>query len=383
MSNICIFSSQYLPHMGGVERYTYNLAKELVKKGDRVTVVTSCMAGTRDYEVTDGIEIYRMPCWSFMDGRYPVLKPGKRWISMHRRLMTQKFDLVMVNTRFYLHSVYGAFFARRKRIRCIMVDHGTSHLNIHSAVGNLLVQAVEHLLTVFDRILCREFYGVSMACCEWLKHFHIQAKGTLYNAVDLPGLEAVKQRVSRDFREEYRIPEDGIVVGFTGRLMKEKGILQLTEAVKKLREEEKKVYLFIAGDGDETENIRKRSTEGIFMLGRLEFEDVIAMLKQTDIFCLPSDSEGFSTSILEAAACMCYIVTTERGGAKEMLLDPSYGMILRKNDTETVTEGLRRVIARQKYREKAAAKTYQRLKENYTWEITAERVHRLSLGQKL
>ena len=37
----CIFSAQYLPHMGGVERYTYNLAKELINQGNEVVVVTS------------------------------------------------------------------------------------------------------------------------------------------------------------------------------------------------------------------------------------------------------------------------------------------------------------------------------------------------------
>ena len=36
----CIFSAQYLPHMGGVENYTYHLAKELVERGNSVTIVT-------------------------------------------------------------------------------------------------------------------------------------------------------------------------------------------------------------------------------------------------------------------------------------------------------------------------------------------------------
>ena len=34
----CIFSAQYLPHMGGVERYTYNIAKGLSDNGDKVTI---------------------------------------------------------------------------------------------------------------------------------------------------------------------------------------------------------------------------------------------------------------------------------------------------------------------------------------------------------
>ena len=37
----CIFSAQYLPSMGGVENYTYNIAKKLIAKGNDVTIVTS------------------------------------------------------------------------------------------------------------------------------------------------------------------------------------------------------------------------------------------------------------------------------------------------------------------------------------------------------
>ena len=41
MKTIAIFSGYYLPHLGGVERYTYNLAKKLNKMGYRLIIVTS------------------------------------------------------------------------------------------------------------------------------------------------------------------------------------------------------------------------------------------------------------------------------------------------------------------------------------------------------
>ena len=56
----CFFSAQYLPTMGGVERYTYNLARRLIAKGNRVTVVTSNIQGLPAHEVSEGIEIYRL-----------------------------------------------------------------------------------------------------------------------------------------------------------------------------------------------------------------------------------------------------------------------------------------------------------------------------------
>ena len=59
----CIFSAQYLPTVGGVERDTYTVAKKLIKKGNEVVVVTSNVDNLKEYEVTEeGIEIYRLPC---------------------------------------------------------------------------------------------------------------------------------------------------------------------------------------------------------------------------------------------------------------------------------------------------------------------------------
>ena len=50
----CIFASQYFPHLGGVERYTYNLAKKLIEAGDEVTVVTSNVQRIASYEKMEG-----------------------------------------------------------------------------------------------------------------------------------------------------------------------------------------------------------------------------------------------------------------------------------------------------------------------------------------
>ncbi len=149
-------------------------------------------------------------------------------------------------------------------------------------------------------------------------------------------------------------------------------------AVKMIRRNFEKVYLLMAGDGDEEKGVQAKTDKGIIALGRLEFADVIALLDTSDIFCLPSDSEGFSTSLLEAAACGCYIVTTERGGAKELILNDEYGMVMKDNRPETVLQALSSVLSQKNMRERAVEKTYQRLKDNFIWEKTAEKVEQIA-----
>lgn len=373
----CIFAAQYFPHLGGVERYTYNLAKKLIEDGNKVVIVTSNVYKLDEYEKLDGISVYRLPCWNLLDGRYPVLKPGKNFLKIHKILKKQHFDMVIVNTRFYFHSLYGMVFAKSRRIKCITLDHGTSHLSVHNKFWDFVGAVFEHVLTKIDRIFCKDYYGVSQACNEWLSHFHIRAKGVLYNSIDLKEIRDMLSEEVMSYRQRYDIPEDAIIITFTGRLLREKGLPSLLNVMQRIEKERKDVYLFIAGDGDMEKEIQRRKSRHIIPLGRIDFAHIVALLKETDIFCLPSFSEGFSTSILEAAACRCYIVTTARGGAKELLVNEEYGCVIPNNHEDILYKALIRAIDDKKMREIGIRLTYDRIEQNFTWDIVAAQVEKI------
>ena len=373
----CIFAAQYFPHLGGVERYTYNLSKKLVELGNDVTIVTSNVQHLKEYEKMEGISVYRMPCYNMLNGRYPVLKFNRNFFGIHRILREKNFDFVIVNTRFYVHSIYGQWFAKSQGTRVITIDHGTSHLSVNNKVLDYLGGYVEHAITRIGRLFCSEYYGVSKACTEWLKHFHIKAEGVLYNSVELDDIQEILANSEKKYRKQYGIKDDAIVITFTGRLLPEKGISQLITAMKKINRQKKDVYLFIAGDGDLEDYVNDNRTENIIPVGRLSFEEIIKLLSESDIFCLPSFSEGFSTSILEAISCKCIVVTTERGGARETFPTDDYGMVIKNNEVDLLEKSLISAIEDEGRREKAVQLAYDRLKENYTWDIVAAKVNQL------
>lgn len=374
----CIFAAQYLPHLGGVERYTYNLAKFLIKKGNQVVIVTSNVQNIDEHEVSEGIEIFRLPCINLLNGRYPVLK---FWSNDYRRFYREiekhDYELVVVNTRFYLHSICGVKYAKKHGQKSIIIDHGTSHLSVHNKILDTIGGWWEHFITRIDYHYCRDYYGVSEASCEWLKHFGIKAKGVLYNAIDLEQIEQIKSNKKQDFREKFGITENAKVIAFTGRLLKEKGIIPLVESVEKICKQRDDVYLFLAGDGDLNEYVKEHSSNHIIPLGRLSFESIIDMLVDSDIFCLPSFSEGFSTSVLEAVACGCYVITTERGGSKEMITSRDYGMIIKNNEQKRVYEAILQIVDNDEERRNACERCYDKLKNNYTWDIVSDKVLKL------
>lgn len=360
--------------MGGVERYTYYIAKELLKRGKHVVVVTNNTTGDPMYENMEGIEVYRFPCYLLLHGRFPVLKVNKEFREIHRTLKQQNFDAVIINARFYIHSLYAARFAFKKGISCICIEHGTSHLSVHNIILDKIGAIYEHIHTEILKHYCKRYFGVSLACCQWIKHFHIEAEGVLYNAVNLEEIENLKKISIHNYREEYKIDSNESIVAFAGRLLKEKGIYELIEAVERFNKGNSKIHLLLAGDGEEWEYVIKHRSNYIHPLGRKEFSEVVDLLMQSDVFCLPSFSEGFPTSVLEAVACGCYIITTERGGAKELIINHDYGIIMKDNRADRVYSALKKAIEREDIRRIGRNLCYNRLKENFTWEKTVDRI---------
>ena len=99
MSVFAIVSALYPPHVGGVERYSYNLAKKLEERGHKIIVITS---GIGEVEVvSEKMKIYRMPSWHLLNGRLPVSKRTKGFVKLENDLKEERIEAFIINTRFY------------------------------------------------------------------------------------------------------------------------------------------------------------------------------------------------------------------------------------------------------------------------------------------
>lgn len=374
--SFCLFCANYLPNLGGVERYVFNLAKQLIKMGHSVTVVTSNVFDLPGHEVDEnGIEIFRMPCHNVMKGRYPILKKNAEFKKLDRQLSEKKFDLAVINARFYVHSVYAAKFAYKNDIPMLTIEHGSSHLSVNNKLLDFFGEIYEHALTRKLKKYCKDYYGVSQAACDWSGHFNIKSKGTLYNAIDVENIQELERNKVCSYRSEYNVPEDAKIITYTGRLVKEKGSYELAEAFD--LQEETNSYLFIAGDGEQMEKIKSviSKNDRIIALGKIDFEHIVALLSESDIFCLPTVyPEGLPTSILEAVALNNFIITTTVGGAKELINEKDLGILLDDNKVENIANALKTALSDDTFRTIATQKCYSRLLEYFTWQKTAEKL---------
>lgn len=338
MSCICVFSALYLPNMGGVERFTDSLAAELAAEGHSVIVVTNNTHGLSNSEVLDnGVEVIRLPCKNLINGRYPVPIKNSCYRGLMADLESRQVDGVLVNTRFYLHSLVGVRFAESKGLKAVVLDHGSAYLTLGSKPLDWAIERYEDGITAWLKRRDVDFCGISKKSAEWLSHFGIRAKGVISNAIDAEAYRA--QASGRQFRKELGI-EDELLVSFVGRLIPEKGIDALLEIMGRLQD--RSIHFVVAGDGPLFDQVDTSPLPNVHAVGRLKSSDTAALLMDSDLFCLPTRSEGFSTSLLEAAACGTASLVPDVGGAREVAPDASFGFVTDDVDINEYSSILRR-----------------------------------------
>ena len=364
---IAFFNGFYIPHLGGVERYTSKVV-EILKKKYNIIIVTTNDNNYKSKEIMDDIKVYRLPVYSLCKNRYPFLHKNSKYKELLDDLNKEKIDYIICNTRYYQTSILGSKVSKDKKCPLYVIDHSSNHISVGNKILDFFGSIYEHHLTKKIKRYNPKFYGVSKRCNKWLKHFDIKASGVFYNAID--------DKVYNEFYHEVN-NGDTIVLSYIGRIIKEKGVLNLLEAFSELRKKYSNIELHIAGDGPLLEKIKNEYTDShIHFLGKLNYEEVMNLCVKTDIFVHPSMyPEGLPTSILEAGVMKCAVVATDRGGTKEVINNSNVGLIVKEN-VEDLVKKLDFLLSNYDEMNKLKENIHNRIIHNFTWNQTAKAIEK-------
>jgi glycosyltransferase involved in cell wall biosynthesis len=171
------------------------------------------------------------------------------------------------------------------------------------------------------------------------------------NGVDTAGF--APQRFSPSARHAVRarigVPLDALVVGFIGRLVREKGIEELCAAWTQLRDRHPSAYLLIVGPEDEKDPVSPATTETLRADPRVCLTgpdwDVAPLYAAMDLFCLPSYREGCPNVLLEAAAMELAVVAARVPGTVDAMQDGVTGSLVEVRNPGALAEALDRYLA--------------------------------------
>lgn len=370
-TTICVASAYFPPHMGGVEQYASNLSYALVQQGYNVIVLTCRLGSDPEIERLDsGITILRIPAHDAMQ-RLALIYPGFRRTEAWQELERTHLDGMIVNTFLYPLCIHALKMAQQRSIPSYVLEHGSGYISLGNPVADSIIRLYERRMALLAHRFCPRFYGVSRKAADWLSSFGITASGVIPNAIDASAFRSCAS--NRNFRQELNLEPNTTIAVFTGRLIHEKGTEVLIECARAMQNRVPSVHLLVAGDGPARAHMESCKSDCLHILGPLDRPDVAALLNQANLFLFPSSyPEGLPTSLLEAAACECYIITSDIGGANEVLMGQTYGTTLPRAETALFVKAIEAFLSNPESHRLQARACRAHVEENLSWTASSQ-----------
>ncbi|WP_168188870.1 glycosyltransferase family 4 protein [Thermoflavimicrobium daqui] len=258
-------------------------------------------------------------------------------------MKNERYDVVHVHTP--IAAILGRIAAKLVRVKhVIYTAHG---FYFHEHMSKLNYLFYYHIEKYFARyftdtlhLVSREDYDLCITNqFRPKKHLvHIQ------NGVDLRfrfSEELINCTKKESLRKELFIQPNDIVFTFVGRLVREKGILELLEAFQHLKQECRRVKLLIIGELSTSERdqksyrkIEKDIQNDTSIIAPGYRKDIPELLSISDVFILPSYREGLPLSIIEAMAMKKPIIATNIRGCREEVMHGKNGFLVEVGNPE-------------------------------------------------
>ena len=382
---VAFITFEYPPFIqGGAGTYAYNLAKELVKLGYEVHVITPRVAGCDKESVEEGLFVHRL---SFLNK--PFLAALSFWFSLRKDFASLEqhaggFDIVHSNG-------LSAFSLGQKVVSSprVVTIHHLERTTLKVLEASLLdrVRNLKGDIGISPLIepLCIKRADRIIAVSQFTKQ-------DIMDAFAIPDsrIEVIYHGVHP---EDYVFPEEAKVkirstlginsqpmILFVGGLAPRKGVDILLRALPQvLREME--VKLVLAGSGNQRDYQQLAQALGIsdkaIFLGRVPDNTLRLLYSSCDLFVLPSRLEGLGIVILEAMAAGKPIVATNVGGIPELIESGQNGILVEADEEGKLASTIVNVLSDNSLARVIGENNIQKVREHYSWEVAAQKAEHL------
>jgi len=291
---------------GGVEKRVWELATRLTTRGHEVHLFGMKSWDGEDDLVCGGVFLHGVcPVQKlYFGGRRAFWQPLYFSIRLIPTLLNERFDLIDCQQFPYFSCFSSGFFSKLKKIPLVITwhevwgDYWYEYLGWKGFIGKITERLVTRLTS--------ENVAVSKTTAKNLYRLGIRYKiAIIPNGIDLRKVSSILPS-----------SESSDII-FVGRLIKEKHADLLIHAIELLMPKNPNLRVLLIGEGPEYANIKnlidcKKFNNSIHLAEFYnDHDDLIAQLKSSKVFVLPSTREGFGITALEALACGLPVVTVD------------------------------------------------------------------------
>ena len=346
--------------LAGTEIATSKIARHLAQRGHDVHVVTSLDDGLPPTELEQGFRVHRVsaPRVRFMG----IIVFWLKALLLLRRLRP---DLVHSQN---LGMGAPAFLGKKLWRRPYVVwGQGTD----------------VYLPWLFKRAISRPVLGNADSVIGLTEDMRARLQEmcprdveVIPNGIDLESYEGLPLKAAA--RAQLALCVDEKIIAFVGTLLAIKGLRYLVEAMRSVRREDATARLVLVGDGVERQRlellVRERGLgDCVTFVGRVYNDVVPHYLAASDVFVLPSLSEGFPVTILEAMAAGAPIVASRVRGLPEIVEEGQNGFLVEPGSPEQLADRILLLLGDDDLRARISANNREKAKA-YSWESVVDRL---------
>ncbi len=361
---LLITTDCFLPRWDGIARFLKELLPHFAKEFDVTVACPEFPGKTPDIQ---GVHLHRYPLLKIRFGDIYFA-----WTSANAiKHLVERADIVFNQT---LGPIGLSAVKAARKLDTPLVSY------VHSIDWELASRALKYgktLAEFFVRILARRKYNQ----CDML----LTPSPSVSDVLSVNGVRTRKAVVplgvdSERFtppkdksaaKKAAGMPPDALVVGFCGRIGREKDLPTLLQAFRRIQHKHR-VQLLIVGSGIEEyefKNPRIKHTGNV--------ENVVPYLQAMDVFVLPSLTETSSLATMEAMACGLPVIATPVGAIKEYIEDGVNGFLFPRQDVDSLSEKLDALLKSHKARAMVGAAARETIIKRATWEQTAQKISQI------
>lgn len=340
--------------IGGAEIATYNIFKLLKKRND-IQILTSTKLDNNFFH--DERDIYRIAY-----PQIPIFGKLILWIKMLIKIWIIKPEVLHI--QFLSMGFIGVLYKLLFKKPFVIYARG-SDVYYDWPLKKFLIKIV---LSNAEAVI-----ALTSDMSLKIKSFYPRKVHIVPNGVNI-----------KVFRPDiYKKNKNEKVICYVGNLRPVKGVKYLLEAFRLILEDKKNVKLIIIGDGPEKKRLEKLSKEinissKIKFLGDIPNSKLQNYLNISDIFVLPSISEGFPNVVLEAMACGLPVVATNIPGIAEVVENGVNGLLFEKKNSKMLAIQIIALLNDNKLMESMSEINLKKASE-YSWDNVVKRLEEIYL----
>lgn len=366
---IIFVTPHFFPHIGGVEKYVFQLAKGLSKEHS-VVIVTSGQRGKKEeIDWIEDIKIYRIP-YAFRLSNTPI---NPLWFWKLRRIF-KKEQPDVINAHSPVPFMADVAVRAAGEIPVVLTYHAGSMLK-----GSGLVDGILKLYEGY--MLPRLFERVAHVVAIYPDFVRSKIRDVSRMSFIAPGTDVEKFVPSKE-----PIIKDADVL-FVGRIQQTsewKGLDVLLDAIRLLKARGNYITLKVAGDGDAVAQYQQKAEKmGIIdrvkFVGQMDGDHLVQTYQQAKITVLPSktEAESFGMVLAEAMACELPVVGSNIGGIPNVIKHEVNGLLVPARDPAALADALERLLRDESLRRAYGSAGRQRVVEQFSL------LHQVSANKRL